>query len=256
MAATKSFFDLIRPHFPGGRLTQKQVEGINAIIAGFGLYGGRNVGELAYALATAKWETGHTMQPIPERGQKSYFNKYEPGTSIGKMLGNTQKGDGFLYRGRGLVQITGRANYRKASQVVGVDLVKNPDKALELDIAVRLLIQGIREGWYTGKKLGAFIDDLDESDSEELREFAEARRTVNGKDRAAEIAKSALLFKKALQAMPTVPSTPKAAPPPAQKRIPAETLPERERKPQNWGMWGSLGLIAAAIAYFVFGVKF
>jgi hypothetical protein len=250
MAATKSFFDLVRPHFPGKRLAQGQVDGINAIIAGFGLYGGRNISELAYALATAKWETANTMQPIHERGQKNYFNKYEPGTSVGKMLGNTQKGDGYKFRGRGLVQLTGRSNYRKAGQVVGVDLVANPDRALEKDIAVRLLIQGIREGWYTGRSLGAYIDDIDESDSEELREFAEARRTVNGQDKAAEIARSALIFKKALQAMPTVPTAPKGAAPAPKK--PGEVTPIKTPRKANWGFWGSIGLIAAAAVYFLF----
>ncbi len=46
-------------------------------------------------------------------------------------LGNVQKGDGFRFRGRGLIQITGRANYAHASQRLGVDFVARPDGLAE-----------------------------------------------------------------------------------------------------------------------------
>ena len=54
-----------------------------------------------------------------------------------KALGNVLAGDGFRYRGRGIVQLTGRSNYRLAGHAIGVDLETSPDKAAVLDVAVK-----------------------------------------------------------------------------------------------------------------------
>ena len=63
--------------------------------------------EMAYALATFKWETANTFAPIHELGSFSYFDKYEPGTPLGAQLGNTTSGDGLSLPGAGV-----RADYR------------------------------------------------------------------------------------------------------------------------------------------------
>lgn len=188
---SSAFFDAVRPLF-GGALTQPQVDGINIIAKAFSERGDADNRHLAYLLATAKWETAHTMQPIYEMGAKKYFDKYEPGTKIGKALGNTSKGDGYRYRGRGYVQCTGRANYRK----FGIE--DEPDKALEPDIAANILIIGCLKGTFTGKKLSDYT------------RFYDMRRVVNGTDKASEIATIAEGFLRALEATPKVePSTPK-----------------------------------------------
>lgn len=192
-------FDVIRPMF-GGSLTQSQVDGINTILTAFKAHGNNSTMSLAYLLATAKHETADTMQPIYERGAKAYFNKYEPGTKIGANLGNTLKGDGYRFRGRGYVQLTGRANYAKAGKKLGIDLVGNPDLALQPDIAARILIRGCIEGWFTGKKLGDYAT------------FLNMRRVVNGTDRATLIAGYADRFFAALEALPTPAKPPKPAP--------------------------------------------
>lgn len=181
-----AFYDAVRPLF-GGSLKQSQVDGINVIADAFAERGDGNTKHLAYLLATAKWETAHTMQPIYERGAKKYFDKYEPGTKIGKALGNTSKGDGYRYRGRGFVQLTGRANYRK----FGIE--DEPDKALEPDIAAGILIIGCLKGAFTGKKLSDYTT------------FQNMRRVVNGTDKASEIATIAEGFLRALQAAPVTP---------------------------------------------------
>ena len=53
-------------------------------------------------------------------------------------MGNTEDGDGYKYRGRGMIQLTGKANYEKYGKLLGIDLVKNPDLANDPAIAAQL----------------------------------------------------------------------------------------------------------------------
>jgi putative chitinase len=180
-----------------GKLNQTQVSGLDNLLGYIEL--DNDVTDLrwaAYMLATIKLECADTFQPITERGQRAYFNKYEPGTSIGKNLGNTVKGDGFLYRGRGYVQLTGRANYQKMSSNLGLtgedDLILNPDHALHPDVAYRIMSYGMRHGSFTGKKLGDYINST-------TCDYTNARRIINRLDQAATIKGYAVNFESILK---------------------------------------------------------
>ena len=71
---------------------------------------------------------------------------YGKNTKIGQGMGNTETGDGYKYRGRGFIQLTGKSNYRAYSDVAGVDLVKNPDALLDPIISAKVSAEFIKRG--------------------------------------------------------------------------------------------------------------
>lgn len=140
-------------------------------------------GQLAYILATAFHEShlGRLMEEFASGWAYEWRRD----------LGNVQRGDGPKYKGRGFVQITGRRNYSDWSRRLGIDLINNPEKALEPEIAAKILVQGSRDGTFTGRKLE---DDI----SGVKRDYYNARRIINGLDRATEIAAIAQNFYRVL----------------------------------------------------------
>lgn len=75
---------------------------------------------------------------LRELGGRDYCAKYEPGTKIGDELGNTEPGDGYKYKGHGIIQLSGRKNYALYGKLIGADLINNPDLLLIPDISVHL----------------------------------------------------------------------------------------------------------------------
>lgn len=192
-----AFFTAIRSSKAlGPSLTSDEVSGCEAILAACA---GFPASWAAYALATAVVETASTMQPIKEMGGTAYFRRmYDiEGARPAKAreLGNLTPGDGARYCGRGYVQLTGRANYAKAEAALGVPLVADPDLALKADVAATIMRRGMQEGWFTGKSLSSYLPA--EAD---IHNFTNARRIINGQDRAIEIAGYALEFQSALKA--------------------------------------------------------
>lgn len=188
----KPFFEIVRSAL--GIKDASAVAGYNAILAEAQR---RKVplAWLAYMLATAFWETAGTMQPVAE----AYWVKNAEAWRKANLRY-------WPYYGRGYVQLTWDFNYKKATDYfrhvlgVEVDFVKNPDLVMKPEYAAIIMFVGMTEGWFTGKDLGDYIDNIDEGDVEDMREFTNARRIINGTDKAEKIGQHALVFERALKA--------------------------------------------------------
>jgi len=83
---------------------------------------------------SSKTETdSNNVLRMTDAAQEEFFNIVynDAYRDASNKLGNTQEGDGFKYRGRGIIQITGRNNYRSIGNLLGIDLENNPDLALD-----------------------------------------------------------------------------------------------------------------------------
>ena len=203
------FFAAVRLPLFGGRLSQNQVNGIEAILDSWEAspFDSR---WLSYILATTFHESDNTMCAISENlnysaaGLRSTFGKYftaaqanayarQPeriaNRAYANRMGNGDEasGDGWRYRGRGLVQVTGHDNYKKYG------IADEPDLALDPAKAVEILLDGMINGRFTGRRLadcfGATVTD-----------WIGARKIINGTDRAADIAGYAKSFAAAIEA--------------------------------------------------------
>jgi len=115
------------------------------------------------------------------RKLKAHFNNlYSSRDDLGNLGGD----DGYKYRGRGYVQLTGRSIYRNIGKHVDIkiDLENNPSLAIKPENAAKIIVVGMKKGLYTGsKELSYYING-------EKRDFYGARVIVNSYDKAAEIA--------------------------------------------------------------------
>lgn len=185
----RAFFAVYREAF--GPIKQDTVEGLDELLTLATDDPWPRLEDLASMLGQCKIETGNVFKPIVERGQAAYFDKYEPGTKLGKALGNTDKGDGYYFRGRGYTQNTGRRNYKLLSYVVGIDLIHNPDALLEPRVSHKAAQYAMTHGLYTGAKLETFT-------SLEPPNYYETRTVLNGHDRASEVKTNCIIFERAL----------------------------------------------------------
>ena len=103
---------------------------------------------LCHFLAQAAHETDG-FRTLEEYGGASYFLRYEGRQD----LGNTQAGDGIRYHGRGIFQLTGRANYRRLSQLLGIDLEAEPERAKEPETSLRVAF-----AYWTERAINAAAD--------------------------------------------------------------------------------------------------
>lgn len=245
MALSPAFFASVRSSLFRGTLSQPQVDGLNAVERAFDKYGDGDRRKLAYALATKFHEVGAAMVPrvenlnytSAERIRKVWATRFKTLAAAQPYvrqpeklanfvygnradLGNDQPGDGWLYRGRGDAQITGKGAYARLGKLLGIDLVGNPDAVLDVDVAAAILVLGLVRGLFTGRKLADGVPD-----------FVEARRVVNGdvKANGAMIAGYAEKFLAALNAgglsQPGTHAPPDAPMPPQAPAAPIPVVP-------------------------------
>jgi hypothetical protein len=223
------FFDICRANLFGGVLSQTQVNGLTILLDAM-LSARWPLGWAAYGLATAKWETAHTMQPIAEYGR-----------GAGRKYGRPDPRTGHTYYGRGFVQLTWDYNYEKAGEKLRLDLLNKPDLAMKPDVAARIMIRGMVEGWFTGKTLAAYT-------RRGVVDYIGARRIINGNDRAVLIARIAEGFEAALRAagyeaaqMRQEPEETRVAPTPPATPLPRQPDdPGPRAAPGKPGWWSRL----------------
>lgn len=186
------FFSKVRVAPFGGALSQKQVDGMNYMLDAFAKYDWPDLRWISYCFATAYHETAFTMQPISEYGSQSYL----------------QSKPYYPYFGRGYVQLTWEDNYRKMGDKLGVNLLgTGKDRALEPAIAAEVMYSGMRDGDFTGKKLATYF-------SASVDDPVNARRIINGTDKASTIAGYHAKFLDAFEAASIQAPTPEPEPTP------------------------------------------
>ncbi len=119
-------------------------------------------------IVTSQRQAAFLAQLAHESGELRFFEELSSGEQYEgrKDLGNTEPGDGRRYKGRGPIQLTGRANYRAAGRALGIDLEGNPTRAGDVDVGFRVA------AWYwTSRGLNALADAGD---------FREITRRING----------------------------------------------------------------------------
>jgi predicted chitinase len=238
------FFAAIRRELFDGALTAKQVERIEVLLDAI-IAADWPLSYASYALATSFHESAQ-FKHMKELGGEAYFKRmYDKAGSrphVAKALGNTEAGDGVKFAGRGYVQLTGRANYVKAGKALGLDLLKEPQIVEEPGVAAKVLIWGMSTGAYTGK---ANRDYLAKSPPD----YVNARRIINGTDKASLIATYAKEFQAALVGAGYGKATPAPAkdwgvainsPPPALTPEPPRNDSKFEAPKSERSWWGAI----------------
>ncbi len=134
--------------------------------------------QIAYVLATVEHETNNTFKPVreaywlTEKWRKRNL-KYYP------------------WYGRGYVQLTWDFNYLRYQEILGISLLKEPDRAMEPAIACFILVHGFKHGVFTGKKITNYI-------TKGQTDMIGARRCINGTDKSAKVAGIAVRRLKAM----------------------------------------------------------
>lgn len=174
MINRKFFFDNARHSLFDGKLTPTQVSGLNAILDEWEhRHTNQDDRWLAYMLATTHHETDRKMAPIEEYGR----GKHRPYGSRVRMDRKPYADTPAIFYGRGFVQLTWYENYKKAGDLLQLDLLHQPELCLTLPVSTKIMFEGMMSGWFTGKSLKNYFDGQKE-------DWRNARRIINGTDKA------------------------------------------------------------------------
>lgn len=161
-------YGMIRDAFP--RLAPARVQiYTNAFNQWFPVYGIINPRRVAAFIAQVGHESGGLRWTSEIWGPTDQQRQYEPPSPIADRLGNTLPGDGHRFKGRGLIQITGRSNYTQLSRAFGIDFLTSPGLLEVPNMAVRSACW-----WWQSRNLND-IADLDTVES-----FRKITRIING----------------------------------------------------------------------------
>jgi predicted chitinase len=150
------------------------VANIALIKAEWDALGDKNNHKLAYILATVEHECGfHSREEVKQVKDDTQAQK--------DLIATQSKYWDTGFYGRGFVQLTHKSNYEKMGTVVGQDLVKSPELALEPKNAAKITVYGMIHGSFTGKSLSDYFTD-------KTNDNAGARKIINGTDKKDEIA--------------------------------------------------------------------
>lgn len=174
----KTYFDNVRASLFAGSMKPQQVKGQDGILNAWEDQQNStdpmtDLRYLAYQFATTFHETAQRCWPIEEFGK-----------GRGKPYGKPDE-NGNIFFGRGFVQLTWKENYVRATEKLNLfgdrDLGLHPKRALDLDIATAVMFRGMREGWFTGKKLLQYFDH-DTNDAFNARDIInpDKNRVVKG----------------------------------------------------------------------------
>lgn len=161
-----ALFNALRSITSNKKLSQVQVDSVQAILEACTVNEITDHRKIAYILATAFHES--RLKPVEEIG-------HGVGKEYGKFI------NGHVYYGRGFVQLTWKSNYETFGHLLKIDLVGNPALALNIDYAADILVIGMNKGMFTGVGLNKYFND-------KTAASINARRIVNGVDCASLIA--------------------------------------------------------------------
>ncbi len=189
----KIFYDKIRVSLFSNKLSVNQVKGIDGIMNALEEAKITDKRWMAYMLATVYHETAKTMLPIEEYGKGKAYD-------YGKKLKRSRIAyttPDKLYYGRGFVQLTWFENYQQMGRLLHIDLLNHPELALDVKYATEILIEGMTKG---NSHFGDFTGvSLENYFNETKTDWVNARKIINGLDKADLIAGYAKKFYEAVQ---------------------------------------------------------